>query len=178
MFTYKAKSVFTMGGLFDSEFSPAAGTCSIFADSLESEECAVMVHGMEDGKVAIGGQLFPKLIDWYQLPIYLKKRMPNLKKVYLLSCFNGVRRSMLINDVKLIIPKQTRVNRPISMSRACKFRDKYFVCASGSKVTLALATIGTFCMGIFVYSKMYGVKLATKAISKLCKDTWTKYILA
>lgn len=90
MFTYKAKSVFTMGGLFDSEFSPAAGTCSIFADSLESEECAVMVHGMEDGKVAIGGQLFPKLIDWYQLPIYLKKRMSNLKKVYLLSCFNGV----------------------------------------------------------------------------------------
>lgn len=116
MFTYKAKSVFTMGGLFDSEFSPAAGTCSILADSLE----------MEDGKVAIGGQLFPKLIDWYQLPIYLKKRMPNLKKVYLLSCFNGVRRSMLINDVKLIIPKQTRVNRPIR-SMACKFRDKYFV---------------------------------------------------
>ena len=51
MFTYKAKSVFTMGGLFDSEFSPAAGTCSILADSLESEECAVMVPAWKMAKL-------------------------------------------------------------------------------------------------------------------------------
>lgn len=180
MFKYSAKGSFSMGGIFDEKFCAATGSCTILADSMESEECCVMVHGMEDGKVAIGGKLFTKLIDWWNLPIIIKQKMPNLKKMYLLSCFNGVRHSVIINDVKVIIPKQTKVNRPISisMSQDVKIGKKYYAFASGSKMALVAASAETLIMGTVVYGRVYGFKMAAKEMINVTKKIWKKYILA
>lgn len=178
MFSYSAKNEFTLGGIFDAEYCQAAGTCSIIADSLESEECAVLIHGIENGQVAIGGAMFTKLIDWWNLPIIIQKRMPNIKKIYLVSCFNGLRRSMNINGIKLIVPKKLRVNRPISTTWAAKIHGKRVVIATGSKLFLVMTSVTAFFLGIAAYYKLIGVKQAAKEMFKVSKKIWTDYILA
>ena len=178
MFEYKSKAIFTLCGIFDSEFSAAAGTCTIMADSLEAEECAVVIHGMNDGSVVVGGKMFPELIDWKEIPSRVKERIPKIKKIYLVSCFDGMRNSECIDGIELIIPNQLHVKRPIGISRVKKKKNGYAISATASKFFLATSSITGFFFGISAYKDTLGIKGAAKEMFKVFKMVWKDYILA